>query len=154
MPVNDLQSDFGRDGVDPASANHSAAGIVRNLAAQLERANFSARSMRPTEIDNAERIKRLEFALTHLASVMSDVEVLGLVNALRHTADTAQEDHYCEFCGNPVEPWAILTGDPGDDEEDGAELLTHHRWDQYGVTLCKSCHFSVRQARWQLSTQM
>lgn len=155
MPVNDLQSDFDRDGVDPASANNSAASIVRNLAAQLERANFSARSLRTAGLDSAERARRLDFALTHLASVLSEIEVLGLVNALRHTADNTQEDHYCEFCGSPVEPWSILTGDPfGDDAEAIDEPLLHHRWDQYGVTLCKNCHFSVRQARWQLSTQM
>ena len=153
MPVNDLQPDFDRDGVDQSSANNTAASIVRNLAAQLERASFSAMTLRAAELDRAERVKRLDFALTHLASMLSDIEVIGLVNALRHTADATQEDHYCEFCGNPVEPWSILTGDLYGEEED-AEPLVHHRWDQFGMTLCKNCHFSVRQARWQATSQM
>jgi len=153
VPVNDQQPDFDRDSFDQTSADLSAAGIVRKLAAQLEHANFTARSIRTAGIDAAERAERLDFALAHLASAMSEIEVIGLVNALRYTADSAQDEHVCEFCGSPTEPWSMLTGDPFDDDEDASALI-HHRWDQYGVTLCKSCHLSVRQARWQSASQM
>ena len=158
MPVDEMQADFDRDSHDVGSANQTAAGMVRRLAAQLEQASYTARTVRVSCEDAEERAKRLDFALVHLASVMSDVELISLVNALRHTADVSQDEHFCEFCGRPTEPWSMLTCDPSlsdeDGEDDSCEVLIHHSWDQYGVTLCKSCHLSVRQARWQAASQM
>lgn len=153
--MND-ELDFDRDSFDQASADSSAAAIVRQLAAQLEQANFAARALRAASTTSKERGQRLQFALAHLASVLSDIEVLGLVNALRHTAEVAEDehDHICQFCGSPTEPWSMLTGELSDDVDDDAQPLIPHRWDQYGVTLCKSCHLSVRQARWQAASQM
>lgn len=154
VSVNDLLSDFDQEGVDQASAISSAASIVRELAAQLEYSNFAAKSLRATASSSESRTVRLNFALTHLASVLSEIEVLGLVNALRHIADVTQEECFCEFCGAPTEPWAMLTGSLCEEEEEEEEPLVQHRWDQYGVTLCKQCHLSVRQARWQVASQM
>lgn len=155
MPVDEMQADFDRDSHDVDSANQTAAGIVRRLAAQLEHASYSARTVRAGCEDAEERAKRLDFALVHLASVMSDIELISLVNALRHTANASQDEHFCEFCGRPTEPWSMLTSDPMcDDEEDENCVLIHHSWDQYGVALCKSCHLSVRRARWQEASQM
>jgi hypothetical protein len=144
--------DFDRESCDLASANNSAATVTRQFATQLERAGHQARHMRDAEVDPAELAKRLDFALVHLASVMSEVEVMGLVNALRHAANATQDDHLCEFCGAPTPPWTMLTGDPDDEDEYGP--LVQHSSDQYGVILCKSCHLAVRQARWQISCQM
>ena len=155
MPLNDVQQDFDRDSYDRASANVSAASVVRRLAGQLEQASFAARTLRVRGgTGAADRAARLDFALSHLASVLSEIEVIGLINALRHTADTSECEHLCEFCGTETGPWSMLTGDLPSDELEGAEPLIHHRWDQYGVTLCKSCHLSVRQARWQSGSQM
>ena len=156
MPVDEMQVDFDRDSHDVTSANQTAAGMVRRLAAQLEQASYTARTVRAGCEDAEERAKRLDFALVHLASVMSDVELISLVNALRHTATVSQDEHFCEFCGRSTEPWSMLTGDlmASDEEGDTCEVLIHHSWDQYGVTLCKSCHLSVRQARWQEASQM
>lgn len=151
MSVND-QIDFDRDGCDLASANTAAATVIRQLAAQLEQASFRARSVRVQCLDPVDRTRRLDFALIHLASVMSEMEVIGLVNALRHAATETQDEHFCEFCGTPTQPWAMLTGDPGDDDDLGP--LIHHAWDQYGFALCKNCHLVVRQARWQVASQM
>lgn len=156
MPVDEVQADFDRDSHDVTSANQTAAGIVRRLAAQLEQASYTARTVRASCEDAEERARRLDFALVHLASVISDVELISLVNALRHTANVSQDEQLCEFCGRPTEPWSMLTSDSiaGDDEADECSVLIHHSWDQYGVTLCKSCHLSVRQARWQEASQM
>ncbi len=145
--------DFDRDSCDLASANNSAATVLRQLASQLERAGHQARYIRETDADAAERAGRLDFALTHLASVMSEVEVIGLINALRHAANATQDDHLCQFCGAPTPPWTMLTGDPDDDDDEYGPLVQHSS-DQYGVILCKSCHLAVRQARWQISSQM
>ncbi|MDB5056745.1 MAG: hypothetical protein JWO59_217 [Chloroflexi bacterium] len=150
MSVND-QLDFDHDGCDLASANSAAATVIRQLAAQLESAGYRASKVRTTAIDAAERTRRIDFALVHLASVMSEIEVIGLVNALRHAANTAQDDLVCEFCGTPTRPWAMLTSDSRDDD---LGSLIHHSSDQYGYTLCKNCHLSVRQSRWQAATQM
>jgi hypothetical protein len=152
VPADD-QLDFDRDGMDPLSADTAAATVIRRLASQLEQASFQARHVRSTGLDSAERARRLDFALVHLASVMSETEVIGLVNALRYAATTTQDTHVCEFCGSPTEPWSMLTGDPDEAEEDSGPLI-HHAWDQYGVTLCKHCHFIVRKARWQLASPM
>jgi hypothetical protein len=153
VPVDDVLSDFDEEAVDRVTAIHSAAGIVRQLAAQLEASNFAAHSLRATSAGAEDRTQRLSFALAHLASVLTEVEVLSLVNALRHVADMTQEECFCELCGAPTEPWTMLTGEPYG--EDGTEQpLVPHRWDQYGVTLCKRCHFSMHQARWQIASQM
>ena len=153
--IMDDQPDFDRDSYDLASANANAAGIVRQLAAQLERASYQARTIRRGEPDTRTRSQQLEFALVHLAGVMSEAEVFGLINALRHAATIAQEMHVCEFCGSPIEPWAMLTSDGDDEDENGVpEVLIQHSWDQYGVVLCKGCHLSVRQARWQAVNPM
>lgn len=155
MPLNDIQQDFDRDSYDRASANITAASVVRRLAGQLEQASFAARTVRASgSATAADRAARLDFALTHLASVLSEIEVIGLINALRHTADASECEHLCEFCGTQTEPWSMLTGDMPSDDEGDAEPLIHHRWDQYGVTLCKNCHLSVRQARWQSGSPM
>lgn len=153
MPVNKLLSDFDEEAVDQASAISSATSIVRQLAAQLEYANFAAKPLRIPPSSGEDRAKRLSLALTDLASVLTEIEVIGLVNALRHIVDMTDEECFCEFCGAPTEPWAMLTGGPSGDEDDD-EPLVQHRWDQYGVTLCKQCHLSVRQARWQVASQM
>ena len=127
MSVND-QHDFDRDGCDLASANSAAASVIRQLATQLEQASFQARHARVSSVDSAERARRLDFALVHLASAMTETEVIGLVNALRHAATATQEEHVCEFCGSPTQPWSMLTGDI-DDEADIGPLI-HHAWDQ------------------------
>ncbi len=144
--------DFDRDGYDPASANRAAASVIRQLAAQLENAGFKACTARAGRTDAAERARSIDFALVNLASAMSEMEVAGLVNALRYAANATQEEHVCEFCGCPTEPWSMLLCDSRDDDDNGALIL--HSWDQYGYTLCKSCHMAVRQARWQASAQM
>ena len=143
--------DFDRDGYDPSSANHAAASVIRQLAAQLETAGYRASTVRTGRLDPAERARSIDFALVNLASVMSEMEVAGLVNALRYAANATQEEHVCEFCGCQTEPWSMLLCDSRDDDS-GA--LTLHSWDQYGYALCKSCHLAVRQARWQTHSQM
>lgn len=154
MPVDD-PFDFDRDGCDPLSADNAAVGVIRHLAAQLEHASFQARHVRIPPVDTAERARRLDFALVHLASVMSETEVIGLVNALRYAATATQDAHVCEFCGSATQPWSMLTGDPDAPEvDDDAGPLIQHAWDQYGITLCKNCHFVVRKARWQLASPM
>jgi CheY-like chemotaxis protein len=150
VSVND-KLDFDHDGCDLASANSAAATVIRQLAAQLESAGYRATRVRTSPVDAAERTRRIDFALVHLASVMSEMEVIGLVNALRHAANTAQDDPECEFCGTPTQPWAMLTSDSHDDDFGS---LIHHSWDQYGYALCKNCHMAVRQSRWQAATQM
>jgi hypothetical protein len=147
------QLDFDREGCDPVSANGAAATVIRQLAAQLEHAGFQARLIRGRDVDAAERARRLDFALVHLASVLSEMEVLGLVNALRHAATAAEDVHVCRFCGAPIEPWSMLTSTAGDEDIDCFPLI-QHSWDQYGVTLCKNCHMSIRQAQWQAGAQM
>ena len=144
--------DFDRDGCDPSSANHAAASVIRQLAAQLESAGYKACTVRSGRADPAERARSIDFALVNLASVMSEMEVAGLVNALRYAANATQDEHVCEFCGCQTEPWSMLLCDSRDGDDTGALVL--HSWDQYGYTLCKSCHMAVRQARWQVSTQM
>jgi CheY-like chemotaxis protein len=147
----DNQLDFDRDGCDPASANSAAASVIRQIAAQLESAGYRASTVRTAPVDATERARRIDFALVHLASVMSEMEVIGLVNALRHAANATQDDHVCEFCGSPTQPWSMLTSDSRDDD---SGTLIHHSWDQYGYTLCKHCHLAVREARWQAASQM
>ena len=144
--------DFDRDGCDPSSANRVAASVIRQLAAQLENAGYQAGTVRPRRLDPVERARSIDFALVNLASVMSEMEVAGLVNALRYAANATQDEHVCEFCGCSTEPWSMLLCDSPEDDDAGAMVL--HSWDQYGYTLCKSCHMAVRQARWQAFTQM
>ncbi len=151
MPANG-QMDFDRDGCDLASANSAAASVIRQLAAQLESAGYKAGTARIRPADAAERKSRIDFALVHLASVMTEMEVVGLVNALRHAANATQDNHVCEFCGSPTEPWSMLTSDGRSDDDFGT--LVHHSWDQYGYTLCKNCHLAVHHARWQTASQM
>jgi hypothetical protein len=148
----DEQLDFDRDGCNLSSANRVAASVIRQLAAQLESAGYKASSVRATGADPAERARTIDFALVNLASVMSEMEVIGLVNALRYAANATQESHVCEFCGCPTEPWSMLLGDAREDEDLGPLVL--HSWDQYGYTLCRTCHLAVRQARWQTAAQM
>jgi hypothetical protein len=146
------QVDFDRDGYDPSSANQAAATVIRQLAAQLESAGYKACTVRAGRVDPAERARSIDFALVNLASAMSEMEVAGLVNALRYAANATQEEHVCEFCGCPTEPWSMLLCDSRDNDDTAAMVL--HSWDQYGYTLCKNCHMAVRQARWQASAQM
>ena len=151
MSAND-QLDFDHDGCDLASANSAAATVIRQLAAQLESAGYRAATARTRPVDSSERARRIDFALVNLASVMSEMEVIGLVNALRHAANATQDEHVCEFCGSPMQPWSMLLGNPQEDDDIGP--LMHHSWDQYGYTLCKNCHLAVHQARWQTASQM
>ena len=146
------QLDFD-DSCDLASANAAAATVIRQLATQLELAGHQAKLVRACSVDPAERARCLDLALVHLASVMSEIEVMGLVNALRHAATATEDNHVCEFCGTPTQPWSMLTSDLRDDASDLCPLI-HHSWDQYGFALCKNCHLAVRQARWQASMQM
>lgn len=147
------QLDFDRESCDPLSANTAAATVLRQLAMQLEHAGHQARLIRAGDSDPAERARRLDFALVHLASVMSEMEMMGLVNALRHAATAAEDVHACQFCGAPIQPWSMLTTTAREEENDCLPLI-QHSWDQYGVALCKNCHLAVRQAQWQASTQM
>src|SRR6185437_3534495 len=103
------QLDFDRESCDPLSANTAAATVLRQLAAQLEHAGLQARLIRSCEVEPAERARRLDFALMHLASVMSEMEMIGLINALRHAATAAEDVHECQFCGAPIQPWSMLT---------------------------------------------
>ena len=151
-PVSmDDGGDFDQDGCSPEAADRAAAHVVRRLASQIELAGYQARRLRAPALPPHERARGLELALVQLTALMSDLEVAGLVNALRHAATSTQEHCLCAFCGALTQPWSMRTGDPGDD---GLGPLTPHAWDQYGVTLCKSCHFVVRQARWQAAHQM
>jgi hypothetical protein len=143
--------DFDHDGCSPEAADRAAAHVLRRLASQIELAGYQARPLRMPSLTPCERARGLELALVQLTALMSEPEVAGLVNALRHAATATQEHCVCEFCGTQTQPWSLLTGDPGDD---GLGPLTPHAWDQYGVTLCKNCHFVVRQARWQAAHQM
>lgn len=152
MSLNE-QLDFDHESCDLASANTAAATVLRQLATQLEHAGYQARQVRSISSDARERTRCLNFALVNLASVMSEIEVIGLVNALRHAANTTQDECVCEFCGTPTQPWSMLTSVARDEDEDCGPL-THHSWDQYGYTLCKNCHFAVHQARFQAASQM
>jgi len=147
------QLDFDRESCDPLSANTAAATVLRQLAAQLEHAGLQARLIRSCEVEPAERARRLDFALMHLASVMSEMEMIGLINALRHAATAAEDVHECQFCGAPIQPWSMLTTTSREEDGDCMPLI-EHSWDQYGVSLCKNCHMAVRQAQWQASMQM
>jgi hypothetical protein len=151
VSAND-QFDFDRDSCDLATANKAAACVIRHLAAQLEAAGHHARTMRLSGMDPSARARAVDLALVSLAGAMSEHEVSGLVNALRHAATATQDDHVCEFCGTPTEPWSMLMCDSRDDGEIGG--LVHHAWDQYGYTLCKHCHLAVHRARWQAAAQM
>lgn len=151
ISIND-DFDFDRDGCDLPAANKAAAGAIRHLAAQLERADYKAGAFRVENMGAEERARAVDLALVALASVMSEGEVSGLVHALRHAATATQVNHVCEFCGSPTEPWSMLLGDPRDDDEAGP--LIPHSWDQYGYTLCKHCHLAIHQARWQAAAQM
>ncbi len=151
VSMNEYQ-DFDRDSYDPSSANRAAASVIRQLAAQLESAGYKAGAVRTRRVDPAERARSIDFALVNLASSMSEMEVAGLVNALRYAANATQDEHQCEFCGCATEPWSMLLCDTRDDDDTGALVL--HSWDQYGYTLCKTCHLAVRQARWQAASQM
>jgi hypothetical protein len=151
VPVNE-QLDFDRDGCDLESANHAAASVIRQLASQLEHAGYRAGAVRSKRLDPAERARTIDFALVHLASAMAEMEVVGLVNALRYAADATQEEHVCEFCGCVTEPWSMLMRTSCEDDEAAGMIV--QSWDQYGYTLCKSCHLAVRQSRWQASQQM
>jgi hypothetical protein len=144
--------DIDRDGCDLASANRAAACVIRQLAAQLESAGYKASALRGPDLDAAQRARAVDLALVSLAGAMSEMEVIGLVNALRHAATATQDDHVCEFCGTPTEPWSMLMSDPRDGDE--SSPLIHHSWDQYGYTLCKNCHLAIHQARWQAAAQM
>jgi len=151
ISTND-ELDFDHDGCDLSAANKAAAGVIRHLAAQLESAGYKAATVRADSMDPAERARAVDLALVALAGAMSETEVFGLVNALRHAATATQVNHVCELCGTPTEPWSMLVSDSRDDDESAP--LIHHSWDQYGYTLCKNCHLAIRQAQWQAATQM
>jgi hypothetical protein len=143
-----VELDRDRDGCDPAVADRAAAYVLRHLAAQLETAGYKAQTLRTSDMTETEHLHAVDLALVTLAGAMSEPEITGLVNALRRAATATQEDHSCEFCGVPIEPWWMLVG--GD--EMGS--LVKHTWDQYGYTLCKRCHLAVQQARWQAALEM
>ena len=124
----------------------------RNRAIRGRTPSHKAGALRDPSLSAAERSRSIDLALVGLASLMSETEVAGLVNALRHAATATQDNHVCELCGSPTEPWSMLVSDSCGDDELGSFI--QYSWDQYGYTLCKHCHLAVHRARWQAAAQM
>jgi hypothetical protein len=150
-----VEDDIDDDAFGPVSGTRGAACVIRQLATQLETAEYTAKALRSSGGNASEHTRAVNLALVTLAAAMSEHEVRGLVHALRRAATAATEmqaDHHCEFCRAAIRPWSMTLGESYD--EDTVAPLDQHTWDQYGYTLCKSCFLAVHRIRWQAALQL
>gem|GEM_PF-1780863 len=150
-----VETDVDDDALERAAATRAAAGVIRQLAAQLETAGYAANVLRASDGITSGHARAVDLALTTLAAALSEREVSELVHALRYAATVATEaqaDERCEFCGAAIEPWSILVDESYDD--DAVAIFVRYFWDQYGCTLCKGCHRAVHRTRWQAALPM